>query len=73
MRIRNFLFVPALAVAFAAACTAEQTQEGELPDVDVSGGQVPQYDVDAADVTVTQDTQQIVTPDIDVTPPAQNP
>ena len=73
MRVRNFLFVPALAIAMAAACTAEQTQEGELPDVDVSGGQMPKVDVDAADVTVSQDTQTIVTPDVDVTPPGQNP
>ncbi len=72
MRARKLFWIPAFAVALAAGCTAEQTQEGELPDVDVQGGQVPQYDVDPANVTVTQDTQRVITPDVDVTP-APNP
>ncbi len=66
------MLVPALAAALAA-CTAEQTQEGELPDVDVSGGQMPKVDVDPANVEVTQDTQQVVTPDVNVTPAQGNP
>jgi hypothetical protein len=49
-----------------AACDVDQTQEGDLPDVDVEGGQIPEYDVDAADVDVGTDTSTIVTPDIDV-------
>lgn len=72
MRIRNLLFVPALGVALSAACTAEKTQDGELPDVDVSGGQVPKFDVDPAKVEVTQDTQQVVTPEVNVTPTEGN-
>ena len=70
MRIRNLIWVPALgALVTAGACSVEQTREGEAPEVNVEGGQAPAYDVDAPDVTVTQDTQQVVTPDIEVTPP----
>lgn len=73
MRASKLFFIPAFAVALAAACTAEQTQEGELPEVNVEGGQAPAFDVDPANVTVTQDTQQVITPDVDVTPAPPNP
>ncbi len=67
-----FFLVPALAFSLAA-CTAEQTEEGDLPDVDVQGGQLPEYDVDAADVDVGTDTTTVTVPDIDVNPPQQEP
>jgi hypothetical protein len=62
-----------LAVAFAvmlagAACTAEVKDEGELPDVDVSGGKAPEVDVDPANVSVGSDTNTVVTPEVNVTP-----
>lgn len=62
--------VPALALAAAlGACTAEVEEEGSLPEVQVTDeGSLPQIDVDPVDVDVTTDTQQVVTPDIDVTP-----
>jgi hypothetical protein len=63
-----FFFVPALAFGLAA-CSVEQTEEGELPDVDVQGGQLPEYDVDAADVEIGTDTQTVRVPDIDVRMP----
>jgi len=68
MKTRKFLSL-ILAPLFAfglAACNVDQTEEGEMPDVDVEGGQVPEYDVDAADVDVGTDTQTVVTPDVDV-------
>jgi hypothetical protein len=69
MRCRKLSWISLLAAAaLFAACTAEKTGEGELPDVDVSGGQLPKFDVDAANVEVSQDTQTIITPDIDVVP-----
>jgi hypothetical protein len=61
------MLASALVVVALAACTAEQTEEGELPDVNVEGGQVPEYDVDPARVNVGTDTQQVVVPDVDVT------
>lgn len=69
MRIRTMLGVALLSAGLAlTGCTAEVEQEGELPDVDVSGGQVPEVDVDPARVEVGQDTNTVITPDVDVTP-----
>ena len=51
---KSAVLAVALASTFAlAACDVDQTQEGELPDVDVEvqdPGQVPKYDFDAPDV-----------------------
>ena len=68
MKMRKFLslIVAPLFVVGMAACDVDQTEEGELPDVDVEGGQVPEYDVDAADVDVGTDTTTVITPDVDV-------
>lgn len=66
--IRNLLrVVPALALALAlGACTADVEDEGELPDVDIQGGEAPDIDVNPADVDITTDTQQVVVPDVDI-------
>lgn len=56
------------------ACTAEVEDEGEVPEVNVEGGEAPKVDVDPANVDVSTgtDTQTVVTPDVDVsTTPAQ--
>lgn len=66
MRIRNSLAMLALALG-TMACTAEVKDEGSLPDVDVKGGDMPNVDVDPAQVQVGTDTQTVVTPDVDVT------
>lgn len=69
MKIRLFtgLLVPVLALGLGA-CTVDQTEEGEMPEVE--GGNLPEYDVDAADVDVEWDTTTVRTPTIDVnTPP----
>lgn len=64
----RLLPVAALA-ALLGACTAEVEDRGELPEVEVRDeGRLPDVDVDPADVNVTTDTQQVVTPDVDVTP-----
>ncbi|HEX8394296.1 MAG TPA: hypothetical protein VF665_18270 [Longimicrobium sp.] len=52
----------------AAACTAEVEEKGEAPSVDVDGGKMPKVDVDPAKVEVSSDTQQVVTPEVNVTP-----
>ena len=67
MRIKalSALLAPVLAFGIAA-CDVDQTEQGELPDVDVQGGQLPEYDVDPADVDVGTDTQQVIIPDVDV-------
>lgn len=67
-RIFGAFFAPALVLGLAA-CTVEQTEEGEAPDVDVEAGEVPEYDVDPVDVDVNWDTTTVRTPDIDVNQP----
>lgn len=52
----------------AAACTAEVEDEGKAPSVEVKGGEMPEVDVDPANVEVSTDTQQVVTPEVNVTP-----
>ena len=68
MRRAKILAVAMAAMLAGAACTAEVEEEGSLPDVDVSGGEAPQIDVDPARVEVGSDTNTVVTPDVDVEP-----
>jgi len=59
-------------VAFSlTACEVKKTQEGEMPDVSVEGGQVPKYDVDAPDVKVEGEKKTITVPDVDVVTPEE--
>lgn len=60
-----------MTLSLGAACRVQQTEEGEMPDVDVSaeGGKVPEYDVDAADVEVKTEERTVTVPDVDVTMP----
>lgn len=63
------VFSAALLTVSVTGCRVRQTQEGEMPDVDVEakGGQVPKYDVDAPDVDVnTKETEVSVPTDVDV-------
>ena len=52
-----------------SGCDVEQTQEGELPEVDVQGGQAPEYDVDTADVDVGTEERVVEVPTVDVEEP----
>jgi hypothetical protein len=69
----SFVLLLALLTVFATGCRVRQTEEGELPDVDVSaeGGKVPEYDVDAADVDVKTEKREVTVPDVDVTMPGE--
>lgn len=57
----------------AMGCRVTQTEEGEMPDVDVQaeGGKLPEYDVDAADVEVKTEERTVTVPDVDVTMPEE--
>lgn len=70
----SFVLLLALLTVFATGCRVRQTEEGELPDVDVSteGGNVPEYDVDAADVDVSTEKREVTVPDVDVNMPGEN-
>ena len=57
-----------IARALATGCRVRQTEEGKMPDVDVSaeGGKLPEYDVDAADVDVKTEKREVTVPKVDV-------
>ncbi len=60
--------IAALCLLPLVACSVEKTQEGKLPDVDVEveKGQLPHYDVDTAEVTVTTKEKEVKVPDVDI-------
>ncbi|HEY0592776.1 MAG TPA: hypothetical protein VGF40_13480 [Thermoanaerobaculia bacterium] len=62
----GIMILAILMVASLGACRVEKTEEGELPEVEVKGGEMPKYDVDTADVDVTTSTATVTTPDVDV-------
>lgn len=70
----SFILLLALLTVFATGCRVRQTEEGEMPDVDVSaeGGNLPEYDVDAADVDVTTEKREVTVPDVDVNMPGED-
>ena len=67
------------------SCDVKQTQEAKAPTVEVSPGQLPKYEVDAAKVTVdsqkkevtvpkvTTEQKTITVPDVNITMPGQSP
>ena len=62
----------ALAVLTVAACQVEKTQEGELPEVKVEGGQLPKYEVkttdDADELRLRMDTALVPIPKLERVP-----
>lgn len=67
MKLRALTAVAAPALVLGlAACDIDQTREGEAPEIEVEGGQLPEYDVDLPDVDIRRDTQQVVVPRIDI-------
>ena len=56
------------------ACDVDQTKEGELPDVDVNatGGQLPEYNVEGPDVNVGTENRTVEVPTVDVDPPKED-
>ena len=66
------IFITSLIAPLAiglAACDVDQTQEGDLPEVEVTGGQMPEYDVETADVDVGTEEKTVEVPDVDITMP----
>lgn len=57
-----------------AACDVDQTKNTQLPDVDVNvnGGQLPEFNVTTPEVTVGTENKTIQVPDVDVKVPAEN-
>ena len=57
-----------------AACDVDQTKEGDMPEVDVnaSGGQLPEFNVQGPDVNVGTENKTVQVPTVDVDIPAEN-
>jgi len=55
-------------LAGLAACDVDKTKNGAMPDVDVnvSGGQLPEYNVTTPDVNVGTENKTIQVPTVDV-------
>ena len=71
--LRRLMTAGVMALSLAAvACTAKVEDEGEAPEIDVKGGEMPRVDIDPANVEVSTDTQTVVTPDVDVNPAGGN-
>ena len=71
--LKKLTMMAALVLTMGAmACTAEVEDAGKAPEVEVKGGEMPEVDVDPANVEVSTDTQTVVTPDVDVTPAGDN-
>ena len=72
--MNSVLKVLAAASCFAlAACDVDQTKEGEVPDVDVnvSGGQLPEFNVEGPTVNVGTENKVIQVPTVDVDVPKE--
>jgi len=54
-----------------SACDVDQTKEGNLPDVDVnvSGGELPEYNVGGPTVNIGTENKTVQVPTIDVDAP----
>ncbi len=51
--------------AFAVtACDVDQTEEGEMPEVQVEEGNMPEYDVETADVEADMEEEEVLTPEV---------
>ena len=51
-----------IALIGLSACDVEQTEEGEMPEVSVEGGNLPEYEVDVAEVVVGTEERTIDVP-----------
>ncbi len=68
MKLSRLTLAATMFTAFlvTAGCDVEQVEEGEMPDVDVSGGNMPEYDVDGPDVDVGTTEVEVPTVDVDL-------
>ena len=56
------------------ACDVDQTKNAQLPDVDVNvtGGQAPEFNVTGPEVNVGMENRTVQVPDVDVNVPSEN-
>jgi hypothetical protein len=61
-----FLLSTALLAVTATGCKVSKTQDGKMPDVEVStkGGQLPKYDVKTPTVAVSSEKRDVTVPTV---------
>ncbi|MCK0149524.1 hypothetical protein MWU54_05785 [Marivita sp. S6314] len=65
--------IAAIAVAFGVyMIDIDQTQQAELPEVNIEGGQLPEFDAEMGDVTVTEEEVTVTVPSVEITPPTED-
>lgn len=65
--------VLAIAVAFGIyMIDIDQTQEAQLPEVEIEGGQMPEFDAEVGDVDVEEEDVTVTVPTLEVTPPEED-
>ncbi len=66
--MRKYISVAALGVMglSLAACDVEQTEEAELPEIETTGGNMPEFDVDTPDVDIGTEERTVEVPTIDI-------
>ncbi|AEA97657.1 hypothetical protein [Alteromonas mediterranea] len=69
--LSKILAVSSLALA-ASACDVNKTEEGEMPEADIDGGELPEYEVDTMDVDVDTETKEVEVPVVDVEMPEED-
>jgi hypothetical protein len=47
-----------------AGCEVEQTEEGEMPEIE--GGNMPEYEADTADIDIETEEQTVEVPELEV-------
>jgi hypothetical protein len=70
MRYRSLMLIGLLSTGLAASgCTVKVEDKGRAPDLSEGDpGELPRVDIDPAKVEISSDTQQVVTPEVTVTP-----
>jgi uncharacterized lipoprotein len=53
-------------LAGLAACDVDKTKNGAMPEVNISGGQLPEYNVTGPEVNVGTENKTIQVPTVDV-------
>ncbi|MGH7460371.1 MAG: hypothetical protein ACREMA_05000 [Longimicrobiales bacterium] len=64
-KIWTLALLPAVGLSLAA-CRVEKTADGELPEVEVEGGKLPEYDVDPPRIEIGRDTKTVVVPSVKI-------
>lgn len=68
------LAIAAVAIVLATAfgvymVDIDQTQQAELPNVEIEGGQLPEFSAETGDISITEEEVTVTVPDIEITPP----